>query len=121
MFVFFLSDRSVLDPASYGLSGGEVFSVEGVLDMPNGQTEATLEEIQSVGKQYTCTRPVHASQRSSCGCRPWRQQNITQHMAASCSCSPHLLIDVSSFRQHLESTYCSSIGVETQHVAVSAL
>jgi len=36
----------VLDPASYGLNGSEVFSIEGVLNMPSGQTEATLDEIR---------------------------------------------------------------------------
>lgn len=45
-FFFFCSDRSVLDPASYGLNGSEVFSIEGVLNLPSGQTEATLDEIR---------------------------------------------------------------------------
>jgi len=61
-------DRSILDPASYGLSGSDSFPLSGVVSLPSGASSATVDEL----------------------------------------------------REHLEATYCASLGAETQHVATEA-
>ena len=43
---YFGSDRSILDPSSFGLSESASISITGVMNLPSGHSEATIKEIR---------------------------------------------------------------------------
>ena len=85
LFVCAASDRSVLDPASYGLSSGsESFPIMGVLSMPSGQTEATLDEIQAhLESTYCAALGVETQHVATAAEREWLNSYLESHTVSN--------------------------------------